>query len=144
VAVLLLEGCGRIGFPAAGDGDVASDGKPADVTAGLAFYYTLDAAEHTLTGNGTRVLTPGTWYLITGVYDPAAMTMHVYVDGVLDDGAMSANSSAIGSSLNASGMCAYLAASGNQNQLFIAALDEARIYDRPLSAADVAQLYAHY
>ena len=263
--MLLLAGCGRIGFsPAGGDGSTSPDGKPADVTAGLEYYYTLDSLPgHDLTANvganayvpsltdvtptggvvngglhwdgvgyqayalfpaasggscaalpsfpngltvsvwanadtlkdwnnytlgdfamgqgssggsggmwglgttnacgaqtagftlafsdalratrcGTRVLTTGTWYLITGVYDPTARTMHVYVDGALDDGAMAPSSSAIGSSLNPPPMCAYLAASGNQSQLFVGALDEARIYDRPLSTAEVAQLYAHY
>ena len=267
-SLLLVAGCGRLGFDARATGsngaDATGDAKPADVTAGLAFYYTLDSLPgHDLTSNaggnayvpsltdvtpvagklngalhwdgvgyqayalfpadaggtcaaaptfpggltasvwakpdsfhdwngytlgnfaiaqgssggtggvfglgttnacgtqtagftlafsdtlratrcGTRVISTGTWYLITGVYDPTARAMHVYVDGALDDGAMSSSSSAIGSSLNPPPMCAYLAAAGNQSQMFIGALDEARIYDRPLSSAEVAQLYAHY
>lgn len=267
--MLLVAGCGRLGFDpqsrtSDATGDVASDGKPPDVTSGLAFWYTLDSLPgHDLTSNvggnayvasttdvtpvagvvngglhfdgvgymgfalfpasgtmcatpfptfangltvstwvqfdtlknwngytlgdfamaqgssggtggmwglgstngcgpqtagftvafsdaaratrcGTRVLTTGTWYLLTGVWDPVAKTLDVYVDGQLDSGAMASGSTAIASTLNPPPTCPYLAASSNQSQLLVGSLDDARVYDRPLSSAEVAQLHAHY
>ncbi|WP_187436538.1 DUF4347 domain-containing protein, partial [Bradyrhizobium hipponense] len=35
---------------------------------------------------GTTTLQPNTWYNIVGVYDAAAQTLHVYLNGQLDDG----------------------------------------------------------
>ena len=35
---------------------------------------------------GATTLQPNTWYYITGVYDAAAQTLHVYLNGQLDDG----------------------------------------------------------
>jgi glucose/arabinose dehydrogenase len=35
---------------------------------------------------GSTGLTVNTWYFVTGVYDASARTMHVYLNGILDDG----------------------------------------------------------
>ena len=35
---------------------------------------------------GATTLQPNTWYNIAGVYDAAAQTLHVYLNGQLDDG----------------------------------------------------------
>ncbi len=40
---------------------------------------------------GTTTLTLNTWYFVTGVYDASARTIHVYVNGNLDDGALVGN-----------------------------------------------------
>jgi len=37
---------------------------------------------------GTTALTAGNWYHLAGVYDASAQTLHVYVNGVLDDGTL--------------------------------------------------------
>ena len=39
---------------------------------------------------GKTALTLNSWYFVTGVYDASARTMHVYLNGVLDDGSWSA------------------------------------------------------
>ncbi len=90
---------------------------------------------------GKTTLTTATWHFVVGVYDAGARTVSVYLDGVDDTGAATANSSAIGSSLDPAPMCPYLGASANQGYLMIGSLDEVRIYDRPLAASDVAALY---
>ena len=37
---------------------------------------------------GATILQANTWYHVTGVYDAAASTLHVYLNGQLDDGAL--------------------------------------------------------
>ena len=93
---------------------------------------------------GSTPLTTGTWYLLTGVYDATTLEMHVYLNGVLDDGAFAPGSTVVGASLNTPDMCPYIGSTGNQSQLIVGSVDDVRIYDRALSAAEVAQLYAHY
>jgi hypothetical protein len=48
---------------------------------------------------------------------------------------------AIGSSLNPGTICPYLGASANQMNVLFGSLDELTIYDRALTAAEIAQLY---
>ncbi|HEX2381560.1 MAG TPA: LamG-like jellyroll fold domain-containing protein, partial [Acidimicrobiales bacterium] len=44
-----------------------------------------------MTRYGKTALTVNTWNFVTGVYDASARTMHVYLNGVLDDGAQVGN-----------------------------------------------------
>ena len=37
---------------------------------------------------GATTLQPNTWYYVTGVHDASAQTLHVYLNGVLDDGVL--------------------------------------------------------
>jgi hypothetical protein len=90
---------------------------------------------------GTTTLQTGTWYFVTGVYDASARTVQVYLDGADDTGSMAPSSSAIGTSLNPQSLCPYLGAPGNQSHMLYGSLDEVSIYDRALSASELAQLY---
>jgi hypothetical protein len=90
----------------------------------------------------TAVKTPH-WYYLTGVYDQAARTLDIYVNGVKDNGAFTANSPAVPAALNEvrGDQCPYIASSANQNSLLFGAVDEFRLYERALTAAEVAELY---
>ncbi len=104
------------------------------------FTLAFDDA-HRFTCCGATTVSTATWYFVVGVYDASALTVQVYLNGVDDTAGHTTISSAIGSSLNPGVMCPYFGAPGNQRNLLIGSLDEVRIYDRALSAAEIAALY---
>ncbi|MDB4959724.1 MAG: hypothetical protein JWO36_7293 [Myxococcales bacterium] len=92
---------------------------------------------------GSTPITTGVWYYVTGVFDATGQTVVVYLDGIEQTGALTPNSNAIGTSTNQTNYCAYLGASANQANLLVGSLDQTRVYDRALSAAEVLRLYRH-
>lgn len=88
------------------------------------------------------VLLTNTWYFVAGVYDAAARAMHVYINGALDDGAWSYNgSSSVPSSINNSPVNFNIDLNDATGGGLHGTIDDARIYNRALSTAEVAQLY---
>ena len=92
---------------------------------------------------GTTPLNVASWYFLTGVYDQTARTLDIYVNGVKDSGALTSNSPAVPASLNQipQDQCPYIASSANQNSLLFGSVDEFRLYERALTAAEIAELY---
>ncbi|HEY1555437.1 MAG TPA: LamG domain-containing protein [Kofleriaceae bacterium] len=129
-------GRGEGGGTGGGWGLGATNGCGAE-TAG--FEVSVDSGRYAIVC-GTTALSPGTWHHLAGVFDAAAQTMDVYVDGMLDTGPMTSDSAAIPSSSVPTGMCPYLGAGANQQHLLVGSVDEARVYSRPLTAAELAQL----
>src|SRR5262249_40224308 len=87
---------------------------------------------------GTTPVTTGTWYHATGVVDGATMTQHLYVNGAPEDGMLVGTTP---SALYHPPSCPKLACPSNQMNVMAGFLDEVRIYDRALSAGEVAALY---
>jgi Concanavalin A-like lectin/glucanases superfamily len=95
---------------------------------------------------GSTVLAHNTWYFVAGVYNAAALTMDVYINGVLDDGALKyySGASTVPSSMN--NTSAHLAIgdayndSGQYNP-FHGTIDDARVYNRALSSGEILSLY---
>ena len=87
-------------------------------------------------GNLTPVV--GTWYHVVGVYDSSAQTLDLYVNGVLDDGTLSAS---VPSSQRNSGNNAYMGRKENAAEFWDGIIDDVRVYNRALSADEVARLY---
>ncbi|HTR54044.1 MAG TPA: LamG domain-containing protein [Kofleriaceae bacterium] len=97
---------------------------------------------------GATVLATSTWYHLAGVYDAEQLEMHVYVNGVLDDGMLTASVPGaqheptvlvdvqIGNASPSGG------ASTGGGDAFTGLLDEVRMYDRALSATEIAGLAA--
>ncbi len=81
--------------------------------------------------NTVRAL--GTWYYVAGVYDATARTLHVYVNGALDDGVLAGT--VPGSQFDSSQNVNIGRRSGGF--YFQGTLDELRIYSRALSAAEI-------
>ncbi|HEX4104287.1 MAG TPA: LamG-like jellyroll fold domain-containing protein [Candidatus Paceibacterota bacterium] len=84
--------------------------------------------------SGGTALSNGTWYQITGTFD--GTTLKTYVNGVLDrqlavSGTMDVSSTAVDIGKTAD-------SSGNY---FNGAVDDARIYNRALSAAEIQAIY---
>jgi hypothetical protein len=84
---------------------------------------------------GATTLATGQWYFVTGVYDAAAQTMHVYLNGVLDDGTQLGTVTA---SQQDSGLAVDIGKRSGLNGFgFNGRIDEVRIYNRALSVAEI-------
>jgi hypothetical protein len=75
-----------------------------------------------------------TWYYVTGVYDAAAQTLDIYVNGVLDNGALSGTVPA--SQYDATVSVDVGRRSGITND-FTGVIDEVRIYNRALTPTEI-------
>ena len=82
------------------------------------------------------MLTPGVWYHVAGVYDAAARTLQIYVNGVLDDGALfgTVPNAQFDAPFNAN-IAQRTGSPGTFN--FIGLIDEVHVFDRALTAAEV-------
>jgi uncharacterized repeat protein (TIGR01451 family) len=89
---------------------------------------------------GATTLQTNRWYHVAGVYDAAARTVHVYLNGVLDDStnrAVTPSGSQANSVVNV-----YIGRrpSGNGYE-FQGTIDEVTIYDRALSQSEITALF---
>ncbi len=81
----------------------------------------------------------GAWYHVVGVYDAAAQTLDIYVNGVLDNGALDGP---VPASQRNSGQNVNIGKkSSADNYYWNGQIDEVRIYNRALSADEVRKLY---
>ena len=92
------------------------------------------SSQDTRSAGGGTVLTTGVWYQIAGTFDGS--TVKTYVNGVLDrqvsaSGILSSTTYAIDLGKTADGT----------NNYFNGLIDDARVYNRALSAAQLAALY---
>jgi hypothetical protein len=84
------------------------------------------------------VLATNTWYFVAGTYDSVGGTMHVYINGVLDDGTLLGS---VPASIKNSTATVRVGNTTLVNQNFHGQIDDARIYNRALSASEIATLY---
>jgi len=90
----------------------------------------------TITGGAVSI---NTWHMITWTYNSVGPVNTIYIDG-LQSGATTATATQ-NFTPTAVYIGSYGAGAGNEN--FNGNIDDARIYNRVLSAADVAQLYLY-
>ena len=102
---------------------------------GNKFYFSVDGFGSSAYSNSTP--TNGTWYHVVGVYDSTSATQKevLYVNGVLQT--VTANATAFGLSGNTVTIGARYS-----DILFNGSIEDARIYNRALSAQEVQELYA--
>jgi hypothetical protein len=87
----------------------------------------------------------GTWYHVAGVYDAAAQTLDIYVDGMLDNGMITGTVPPVQHApttpvhTQIANTDPFAPSIGGHN-VFHGMLADVRLYDRALSAAEVAQL----
>jgi glucose/arabinose dehydrogenase/PKD repeat protein len=86
---------------------------------------------------GKTALTLNSWYFVTGVYDASAATMHVYLNGVLDDGGLVGT--VTGTQQNSPDNVKIGQRSGSGGFGFPGRIDNTRIYS---TAQSLAQLQA--
>ncbi len=85
---------------------------------------------------GKTPLTTGVWQHVAGVYDATARTLHVYLNGVLDDGVLRGT---VTSAQRNSGQHVLIGErpAGSSETEFAGKMDDVRIYDRALSATEI-------
>jgi Concanavalin A-like lectin/glucanases superfamily len=98
-------------------------GGPSNV---FEFYVNNDPRLYT-----AETYNDGQWHLVVGVYD--GMTQYLYVDGVLTDSQAKTytNSNTTNITIGSATDCGY----------FSGSIDDVRIYNRALSAAEIQELY---
>jgi fibronectin type 3 domain-containing protein len=86
--------------------------------------------------NSTIIRQLNTWYHVAAVFNASARTLDVYVNGVLDNGVLDGT---IPGSLSGSGVNANIGRrTGNTGYPFAGVIDEVRVYNRALSASEIA------
>lgn len=97
---------------------------------GSRLYYTMIASDKNYIDNQ--------WHLMTAVIDRSAQTGSLYVDGSLKD------TITIDDNYSGNGGTLLVGSNWNNSAAFTGSLDDARIYDRAISAEEAAALYAQY
>jgi hypothetical protein len=82
------------------------------------------------------VLTTNTWYHVAGVYDAAAQTLSIYVNGVLDNGVLSGTVPAAQSDATVNvNIAQRTGMPGTFN--FRGRIDEVHIFNRALAGSEI-------
>ena len=84
-------------------------------------------------------LVTNTWYHLAAVYSASGPSLHVYVNGVLDDGGT--RGSTIPSAIHDSAAPVTLGATANSAFIFDGIIDDARIYSSALGPNEIYSLY---
>src|SRR5262249_42449736 len=84
---------------------------------------------------GSTAMVPGQWYYVTGVYNAAAQTLDVYLNDVLDNGALVGTVTA--SQQNSTLPVVIGKRSGLSGFEVNGRIDEVRLYNRALSLAEI-------
>jgi hypothetical protein len=108
------------------------------------FYTSRDRVRFTITSVGAQTLLEadapplGTWFHVAGVYDQGQGTASIYVDGSLATARPYSTAISTGS-MAGTAIAADLARNGTVNQELDGAIDNARIWSRALSPAELCQ-----
>src|SRR5262249_14744854 len=101
----------------------------------IGFKLTNPSTSATMKRLGATTLQLNQWYFVTGVYDAAAQTINVYLNGVLDNGSLVGPVSA---TQRGSGVNVNIGRRPSQTGFdFTGTIDEVRIYNRALSQAEI-------
>jgi glucose/arabinose dehydrogenase/chitodextrinase len=101
---------------------------------GIGFKLTSSSGSNMMRYGATAMQT-NTWYHVAGVYNATTRTMHVYLNGILDDGALvgTVTASQQNSSLNVN----IGKRAGQAGYEFAGPIDDVRIYNRALTQAEI-------
>ncbi|NGZ09237.1 MAG: LEPR-XLL domain-containing protein, partial [Nitrospira sp. LK70] len=126
-AVVSKRASGELGFQL----DVTKDTGPRTI----GFKLTNSSGDQMFL-YGATALQPNMWYHIAGVYDAATQSLHVYLNGQLDDGV--AQGTVTTSQQNSSTTNVTIGRrAGTTGFEFAGRLDDVRIYDRALTMAEI-------
>ena len=84
---------------------------------------------------GATTLQPNTWYYVTGVYNASSQTIDVYLNGQLDNGVLLGTVTA--SQQNSTANVTIGRRAGSTGFEFSGRIDDVRIYNRPLTVAEI-------
>jgi hypothetical protein len=101
--------------------------------------YIINGVTSESCGTTSTIITQGVWYLLSAVYDSKTKTLSCYINGVSE----ATNRNIAGIPIPAS-VSLKIGARGNDvGEVMNGQLDEARIYNRALSPAEVRSLYEY-
>ncbi len=102
-------------------------------------FKLTDACGRLMARYGATTLATDTWYYVAGVYDADARSIHVYLNGELDDGVLAGTvTSRQRQSRRASEV--YIGRrSGSDRFYFAGSIGEVRIYSRALTQAEIRE-----
>jgi hypothetical protein len=106
----------------------------------LVLALSADGSNYTAAWCGTTIFATNTWYFVAGVYDSSVPTVHLYVNGIDDGGVSYAGATPSSLAHPPGGM--GIAGGGACGGAFNGQIDDARVYNVALSAAQIAALYA--
>jgi glucose/arabinose dehydrogenase/chitodextrinase len=127
------------------DGQIIAKSAGGGGSTGWQFKTSPDTGPHTfgvgVSSNGTAITQRysttirnlNTWYFVAGVYDASAQALHIYVNGVLDDGVL--NGTVPGSQFDPAQNGTIGRRSGGF--YFQGTIDEVRVYNRALTQAEI-------
>jgi glucose/arabinose dehydrogenase/PKD repeat protein len=127
------------------DGQIIAKSASGGGAAGWQFKTSPDTGPHTfgvaVSSNGTAVAQRysttvrnlNAWYFVAGVYNAAAQTLHIYVNGLLDDGVL--NGTVPSSQFDPAQNVTIGRRTGGF--YFQGTLDEIRVYNRALTQAEI-------
>jgi formylmethanofuran dehydrogenase subunit C len=106
------------------------------------FGYLVSVGRSILSVASTQTVTDGSWHFVTWTRNAGAQTHAMYVDGVLSGGPSSDGAFDVTSN---AGVYASIGRAGAFNgQYFNGLIDDVRIYNRALSASEIATLASGY
>jgi hypothetical protein len=98
-------------------------------------FKLFDACGDLMARYGATALTPHTWYHVAGVYDAAAQTLDVYLNGELDNGILAGS---VSSAQHSSRFPVYLGRRGNSGKFnFSGSIQDVRIYSFALTPSQI-------
>src|SRR5208283_1856900 len=100
-------------------------------------YADSSATAHVLCDAAT--ISTGVWYLVTGTWDSSTNLLTLYINGV-----QAAQASQAQPPTSASGGDLNIAAVADAAYFLNGTIDDARVYNRALSATEVLQIYNNY
>ncbi|MCK5640814.1 MAG: LamG domain-containing protein, partial [Gammaproteobacteria bacterium] len=101
----------------------------------IASFWIRDGSDYIRT-EGPNIVNDGTWHHLVAVYDSATDTGHLYFDGVVDD---SDTNAAVGA-FSEQSESIYIGKNNYLDRAINGFLDDVRIYNRALSATEIAAL----
>jgi concanavalin A-like lectin/glucanase superfamily protein/VanZ like protein len=98
-------------------------------------FKLADACGELMARYGSTPLVVDRWYHVAGVYDAASRSLHVYLDGKLDDGFLFGS---VTGTQHSSGESVYVGRrSSNKGFEFAGLIDDVRVYSRALTRAEI-------
>lgn len=101
-------------------------------SSGIAYFDMTGLTTNTQVNSGATITPTGVWSHLAGVYNSATTTLKIYVNGI-ERGSVTAS----GSATNTTGDFSLGRAGSNNGRYYNGAVDDAAIFNRALSAAEI-------
>ncbi|MBU2632848.1 LamG domain-containing protein, partial [Patescibacteria group bacterium] len=129
--------CGSGGYssPASGGITISSAGKVR--------MYAYDFGINYIYAESNSILSANNWYLLTGIYNPASKKLSVYINNQYEGESSEITTFSALSTNSCSTISKNTAAVNDSHSVLNGYADEARVYNRVLSPAEISKLYSY-